>query len=391
MITDPLNLFALLAAMLGVIFWCSRRPFLAPVFHYLPPIVWIFFLPMILSSFGVIPRSSPVYDILSVYALPAGLFLMTLSVDLPALARIGRLSGIMMTVSVVSILIGVIVSYALLRALLPVEAWQGLTALSASWIGGTANMIAWQQGLDAPASTMSSVLVVDTVIAYGWLAAVVALSAFQKTFDRWARADGALLKRVDEAAKLEVQEKTPVSTPDLAIMTGLAFGLSFLAIQAASYFPTLGDPPVLTAKIWTMMLIVFVAMALSLTPVRRLDRNGASQVGLFILLFLMAAIGAKADVSALLQAPVYMLAGFIIIGIHIGLLIVTARVVKAPLAIAATASIASVNGAISAPIAAAAYNRGLASLGVILGIAGYIAGIYAPAIAAFTLSRMIPQ
>jgi uncharacterized membrane protein len=69
--------------------------------------------------------------------------------------------------------------------------------------------------------------------------------------------------------------------------------------------------------------------------------------------------------------------GFTWLAIHLLILFVVMKVIKAPLFFMAVGSQANVGGAASAPIVASAFHPALASVGVMLGIAGYVLGTYA--------------
>lgn len=52
MIQDPVSILAYLAAVVGVVFQLGRLEALRPFFDRLPPLVWAYFLPMLLASVG---------------------------------------------------------------------------------------------------------------------------------------------------------------------------------------------------------------------------------------------------------------------------------------------------------------------------------------------------
>ena len=72
----------------------------------------------------------------------------------------------------------------------------------------------------------------------------------------------------------------------------------------------------------------------------------------------------------------FFLVGVIWISIHAGLLILVARLLKAPLFFMAVGSQANVGGAASAPIVAAAFHPALAPIGMLLAVLGYAVGTY---------------
>ncbi|MFB6099036.1 MAG: DUF819 family protein, partial [Salinibacter sp.] len=145
----------------------------------------------------------------------------------------------------------------------------------------------------------------------------------------------------------------------------------------AGTIPQLGDPTIITTSTWAILLVVTGGLLLSFTPLQDMEEVGASRLGYFALYLLLTSIGAKADLAAVLDVPLYLLAGVIWILIHIAFLLAAARMVRAPLFFVATGSMANVGGAASAPIVAGVYLPAMAPVGLLMGVAGYILGIYA--------------
>src|SRR5690606_12888090 len=113
-----------------------------PVFRYFPAVIWIYFVPMLSTTLGITPSTNEFYGWASRYLLPFSLFLLMVTVDLPAILRLGKPALVMMLAGTAGIVLGGPLAYLLFRGLLPEEAWMGLASLSGSWIGGTANMVA---------------------------------------------------------------------------------------------------------------------------------------------------------------------------------------------------------------------------------------------------------
>ncbi|HEX7070472.1 MAG TPA: DUF819 family protein, partial [Rhodothermales bacterium] len=116
------------------------------------------------------------------------------------------------------------------------------------------------------------------------------------------------------------------------------------------------------------------------------EKPGASRFGYLALYLLMATIGAQADLRAVLDAPLYLLTGAVWISIHLGFLILVARLIRSPLFLVAIGSMANVGGAASAPVVAEVYRPALAPVGLLLAVAGYILGIYAGLLCAWIFS-----
>jgi uncharacterized membrane protein len=371
-----MSLAAFLAAVLGLVFWLETVDALEPVFKYLPPVIWAYFIPMLCTTFGITPASSAVYDWMSNYLLPFSLFLLMISVDLKAILRLGPTALMMMLAGTLGIVIGGPIAFGLFAGFFedPV-AWKGFAALSGSWIGGTANMLAMKQSVGTPDSTLGPLLVVDVVAGYGWMGVLIFLSAYQDRFDDWVGADTTLIEEMNE--NLGDTNKRPIQLKDLVVMIGLSLGAAVASRALGGVFPELGNPTIISAGTWAILLVVTVGLILSFTPLQNLEKAGASRVGYAALYLLLTSIGAKANLAAVLDVPLYLVAGVVWISIHVVILFTIARMIKAPLFFVATGSMANVGGAASAPIVAGVYLPAMAPVGLLMGVAGYILGIYA--------------
>ena len=371
-----MSLTAFLAAILGLVFWLDTLDALEPVFKYLPPVIWAYFVPMLCTTFGLTPDSSPVYEWMSAYLLPFSLFLLMISVDLKAIVRLGPTALIMMCAGTLGIVIGGPIAFGLFGGFFEdPEAWKGFAALSGSWIGGTANLLAMQESVGTPDSTLGPLLVVDVAAGYGWMGVLIFLSAYQAQFDRWVGADSSLIESLNE--KLARVDRKPITLSALLVMVGLALAAAVGSRGLGGLLPEYGEPTIVTAGTWAILIVVTVGLLLSFTPLQKLEESGASRVGYGALYLLLTSIGAKADLAAVLDVPLYLLAGIVWIAIHIIVLLLAARAIKAPLFFVATGSMANVGGAASAPIVAGVYLPAMAPVGLLMGVAGYILGIYA--------------
>ena len=120
-----------------------------------------------------------------------------------------------------------------------------------------------------------------------------------------------------------------------------------------------------------------VGVALSFTKAKNYEGAGASKLGSVFIYFLVATIGMKMDLGMVFENPGLILIGLIWMAIHAGLLILVAKLIKAPYFFLAVGSQANVGGAASAPVVASAFHPSLASVGVLLAVFGYVVGTYA--------------
>ncbi|NQV73893.1 DUF819 family protein [bacterium] len=387
-ITEPNQLFALLASVLALLFYLSTLDYLKGFFKFLPPVIWAYFLPMFLTAGGITPLQSTVYDWMGDYLLPFSLFLLMLTVDLPAIMKLGRKAITMMLAGTLGIVIGGPIAFLIFKSFLPPDAWKGFATLSGSWIGGTANMLAIQASVGAPDSIVGPIIVVDTVVGYGWMGVLIFLSAFQVRFDKWVGADNSAIEQAN--ARLQEMDTTrrPTQLNDLVYMLGLGLGGTVIAKVLGNLLPVLGNPTIISHTTWSILIVVTIGLSLSFTPLRKLERAGASKMGFLALFLLLTSIGAKADLRALWEVPIYMAAGAVWITIHIGILIIVAKLMKAPLFFVATGSMANIGGAASAPIVASVYHPAMAPVGLLMGVSGYFLGIYAAIGCAWILGQL---
>lgn len=388
LISEPTTLFAFLVAIIAFVFWLSRTEFCAPFFKYLPPILWIYYLPMISTTLGITPSASPTYAWMARYLLPIALFLLMITVDLKAIIRLGRMAIIMMLAGTLGIVIGGPIAYAVFGSFLEPNAWQGFAGIAGSWIGGSVNMVAVVESIEASPDVLGPAIVVDTVVGYGWLGIVLYMSIFQEKFDKWNNADNSAIEETNKRLRELDQHRRPIEIVDLAMMIGISFVAAVVAIALSDFLPSIGDPTIISGTTWVVLIVVTVGLMLSFTPIRNLEHAGASKVGYMTLYMLLAGIGAQADLKAVLEAPMYLAAGILWIAIHVTILVLVARWIRAPLFFVATGSIANVGGAVSAPIAAGVYHRAMAPVGLLMAVSGYILGIYAALFCAYLLSLL---
>ena len=377
LISDPMAVLAYLAAVLATIFWLSEQPKMERVFRYLPPVIFAYFIPTISTTLGILPASSPVYDWMTRYLLPLALLLLMITVDVRSIVKLGKTAVAMVTAGALGIVIGAQVSYLVFGRWLPADAWTGFAALSGSWIGGTANMVAIAESVGTPEAIFAPVIVVDTVVGYGWMGVLLLFSAFQPKFDRWLNADMSAIEDTNRRLAEVEAVRHPSTVADIAVILGLGLAGAIVSVILGGRLPTLGNPTIISHMTWTVLIVVTGGLLLSFTPVRKLEEVGASRIGYVALYLMLTGIGAQGDLRAVLEAPAFFAAGMLWIAIHATVLIITARLLKAPSFFIATGSMANIGGVGTAPIVAGIYHPAMAPVGLLMAVAGYILGIYA--------------
>jgi uncharacterized membrane protein len=386
LLTDPMAVFAYLAAVLGAIFWLSGIPRFQKLFEVTPPVIYAYFVPALSTTVGITPPSSVTYDWMVRYLLPVMLLLLMITIDLKSVAKLGGMALIMVVAGTLGIVIGAPIALLVFGGFLPEDAWMGLAALSGSWIGGTANMVAIAESVGTPDALMGPVIVVDTVVGYGWMGVLLFLSGWQHRWDSRVNAHTEALEETNRRLAEAETHRRPVEVRWLAVILGVAFGGAVVAVALGDGLPAVGDPTIISSTTWAVLIVVTGGLLLSLTPVRALEDHGASRVGYLALYLLLTAIGSKADLAAVLEAPAFLAAGALWIAIHVGILLLVARLIRAPFFFVATGSMANIGGAASAPVVAGVYHPAMAPVGLLMAVVGYVLGIYAALGAAWLLS-----
>ncbi len=391
LISNDIVVFGLIAATLAAVFWSASRERggFKRFYAVVPPLLLCYFLPGLYNTFGLIDgANSKLYNpVASRVLLPAALVLLTLSVDIRAIFRLGpKLLAMYITASL-SVMAGGVIAFLLVRAIFPEamagDTWAGMAALAGSWIGGGANMMAMKEIFDVDATTFGQFAVVDVAVGYAWMATLIFFAQRAAKIDARSGADTRAIDELKEriAAFKAQHERIPTLTDQMMIV-GIAFGTVGLAHAiAGSASAWFGANTAWASKVslhepfvWVIAISTFAGLALSFTRARSLEGAGASTLGTLLLYFLIAAIGMQMDILALFERPQLLLLGFVWIACHIALLWMMGRLLRVPFFYFAIGSQSNIGGPASAPVVASAFHPSLAPVGALLGTLGYATG-----------------
>lgn len=374
MINDNIGIVAVLLGIEAGIFYLAEYKNTKRFFNFLPPMFWIYFLPMLASTFKILPAQSEVYKFISALFLPASLLLLMLSVDIAAILKLGRKALTMMLAGSLGIILGGPLVLFIFKPWLPADIWMGFGALSASWIGGSANMLAVKEAIAVPDRVFLPMVVVDTIVAYSWMGIVIAMAGCQAKYDQWNKSDTKVMHELnDKITALEKKHSPrPLTIRYASLIIAVAIAGTYIAATAARHLPEVKN--VISAHTWTIIIVTALGIMLSFTRARNLESAGASKMGYVFLYFVLASIGARASLMDIISAPLLVAAGFIWVFIHAIFLLIASRLTRAPMFLMAAASQANIGGPASAPVVAAIYQPQLAMVGLLLAVVGNIIG-----------------
>lgn len=460
-ITNDAVVFGILIGLLMVIFKATEMPQFSKMFKVIPALLLCYFLPSLFSTFGIIsPKwidvtgaiafladsgfdvssiqgfkelkhfvlvneidtkllspfigKSQLYFVASRYLLPASLILLTLSINLKEVFKLGPKALIMFFTGTVGVVIGGPLAILLFSAISPDvvggvepnEVWRGMTTVAGSWIGGGANQAAmfeiFKEGDKnlISGSMYSMMITVDIVVAEIWMFFLLLGVGKTAKIDKWLKADSSSVETLKNHMHDFSQKIARIpSFNDIMIILGLGLGFTglahFLSDIIAPWIkinaPFLAETFSLgSGFFWLIVLATTFGIILSLTKARNYEGAGASKIGGVFIYILVATIGMKMDILAILENPAIFLVGLTWMAVHVILLVAVAKLIKAPFFFMAVGSKANIGGAASAPVVAAAFHPSLAPVGVLLAVLGYAFGTYGALICGYLMAGVAP-
>ena len=109
LIQNDAVVLGILLALLALIFYTSNsnRPFFRKFYKVIPMLLLCYFLPSLLTTFNIVDgEHSRLYFVASRYLLPASLVLLTLSIDLKEVFKLGSKALIMFITGTFGVIIG---------------------------------------------------------------------------------------------------------------------------------------------------------------------------------------------------------------------------------------------------------------------------------------------
>ncbi|SEB75236.1 Uncharacterized membrane protein [Tenacibaculum sp. MAR_2009_124] len=433
-------IFGILCAILSAIFYTSKVGSFSKFYKIVPALLLCYFIPSIFSSLGIIADkwidvdatiahlkttythiegvtnlkdlkefvlsnnipykeyaafvgSSKIYYISSRLLLPASLVLLTLSIDLKGVFKLGPKALIMFLTATVGVMIGGPLAILFFNFVAPdiltnvegTELWKGLSTVAGSWIGGGANQLAMKEQWEVGDSLFSIMAVVDVLVAEVWMAFLLLGVANSDAVDKWLKADNSSITNLKNKMEKFTLETSRIPTfNDLMILLGIAFGVTSIGHLVGDNFgswikenlPSLIDFGLGSSFFWLIITATTIGVFLSFTKARNYEGAGASKIGSIFIYILVASIGMKMNLNAIVENISLFAIGFVWMIIHVTLLFGVAKMIKAPYFFLAVGSKANIGGAASAPVVAGAFHPSLAPVGVLLAVLGYALGTY---------------
>lgn len=413
LITNDAIILGIFLVLLTFIFRTSQssHPFWQRAYTYIPSLLLCYIFPAAMNSLNIISgEQSSLYKVSTNYLLPAALVLLTSTADLRSIARLGQKALITFISGTVGIILGAPIAFWLVMKFIPGfreqaiahEYWKGLVTISGSWIGGSSSQLALKEIYGCSEELFAIILVVDAVVSTSWTACLIYGAAYRDKIDAWLQADTRSIEDVKQRILAYKEESDrPANLLDLSTILALGFGGGALAHAFAYVISTNLQPyktslavygldPFTSNFLWVVILSTSLGIVLSFTGLRKLEKLGTTDLATLFVYFLIMTIGMRLNLSNLggnlglfLVAVIWML-------IHVVVMLITARIIKAPYFFVAVGSQANIGGVSTAPAVASIFHPALAPVGVLLAVLSHVLGTYGGLITAW-LMRLVAQ
>ena len=407
--TNDAVVLGLLLAVLALIFTTSNsdHPSFKKFYRFVPPLLLCYFLPALLHwPLGLISgEGSNLYFVASRYLLPASLVLLCLGIDFKGIVNLGWRALVMFFAATLGIIIGGPIALLIINGLFPElipaspeELWRGLSTVAGSWIGGGANQTAMKEIFEVGDDLFATMIIVDVVVANIWMGFLLYGANQSDRVDRWLNADASAI----EYLKKKVEDyRASISVQPTVTTTFQILGIAFLGVAFAHWGSDVITPwlennyketlsamrldSLMSKFFWLIVIATTLGLGWSFTRLRKLEGAGASRFGSVFIYILVATIGMKMNLGEVWANLGLFAVGITWMLVHVIILLVVAKIIKAPFFFVAVGSQANVGGAASAPVVASAFSSTLAPVGVLMAVLGYALGTYGAIICAYLM------
>jgi len=253
------------------------------------------------------------------------------------------------------------------------ELARGLSTIAGSWIGGGANQTAMKEIFEVKDDLFGTMIMVDVVVANIWMGFLLYGANISEKLDLKMGADNSAIKDLEQrvASYRERIAEIPTTTK-LFVMLAVAFGgvaLSHMGSDIISPFLSQFSDTLVRYNLtsltsgffWLVVIATTYGLVLSFTRARQLEGVGASRWGSIFIYVLVATIGMKMNLGEVFSNLGLFAIGIIWMLIHVSILLLVAKLIKAPFFFVAVGS---------------AFSPSLAPVGVLMAVLGYALGTY---------------
>jgi uncharacterized membrane protein len=374
LISSPVGILATLLIVCSFWFFVAKQT-KWKLFDYLPPLIFIYVTPVLLTNLSVISGSSPVYGSIRHMLLPMMLVLLLLKVDVSAAFRVMGKGIYVMLFGTLGVMVGAPIAFFLVKSGLGPEGWKAFGTLAGSWIGGTGQMAAVTEMIDTPGFEFGLAVIGDNAVYVVWLPILLGSRNMAERFARFTKVSDERVKLMESAALEMKKDEHAPGFRDYLYLLCIAAAVTWISGELGNRLPS---GAIVSAGTWKILLVSTIGVALSFTPLKRIA--GSHELAMAFVYIFVARMGAVAVFNgdqALSQIGFFLAGSFIWIFIHGAFCLLGAKIFHVDIHTAAIASAANIGGAASAPIVASYHNESLVPASILMALIGYAIGTHA--------------
>jgi uncharacterized membrane protein len=384
-----------------VIWSTNKKGFFSRLYQWVLPILLLYLLPSIATNTGLVQPGNTVRELALNILLPLSLLMLTAIIHIPDLLRVTKKGLLVFFAGTIGIIIGgplALMIVGLFNSQLLQHggsdaAWRGLICITGSWINGTPGQLSKKEVYGSSEELFLTSLATDIILQNIWLFFLLYSVKFHKRINRWLTKNEPDYDMIDNKALQKEKGKQGFTFPPLKhwiILAVACISVIVLSNLCVGFFTkTIGTVEknhwsFLTKKVlWLVLFSTSFGVALSFTNILKKTIRFWTVLGNGMLFFIMATIGLQLDLKHVKINAAFFAIGILWLVIHLIILLIGAKILKAPWHYIAIGSEANIGGPASASIVASSFHPSLVSLGVLLGVLSNLIGNYANLLTGF--------
>lgn len=343
------------------------------VFKIIGPALIVIILGIILVNLKIVPGYCDIYGTISVYCIPISISMYLLNVDIKQILKMSKqpllsIASAVFSVSLVAIIFGSVFGKTIN------EGWKVAGMFVGTYTGGSGNLTAIANGLNASADTIAAANAADYVIGMPTLLLMFAAPAILKNSKKFQKiwpysfTDKEL---EGEGETKELMKAEEWSIKDISMLLAISTSIVAISTKLSGFFSA--D----FASAGRILLISTLSILVAQIPsVRKL--KGAMNLGLFFGMLFLAVVGFSVDIRGFLGSALNItLMCFFIIFCSLVLHLIITRLLKIKYEYVLLGIIGAIaDGTTAALVASGAKWNSLISVGLLMGIIGGVCGNY---------------
>lgn len=336
---------------------------------------------LIASNIGIIPMSSPAFDVVSNYLVPVAVVLILFKADIRSIFGTTKKELIAFHIAAVGTVIGTIIGVLLFVGAMPAIR-EIAPAMCATYIGGSVNFVAMTEQFSPSGAITSAALVADNLVMAIFVLILTWMPGsklFRRFFSHPYELHAEKNVKEGENKIASYWQPKAISLLDIALALATAFLIAAVSSNIADFVGarTGGIIQAFLGNQYVILTTLTLILA-SIFPNYFKRINGADELGTFFIYMFFVTIGIPASLMEVItKAPMLLVFCFVICAMNLLIVLIGGKLTKCSIeeiVIASDATLAGPSG--TAALAIAKGWSGLVIPALLVGLWGYVIGNY---------------